>query len=513
MNKKFALENQIEVLAGKPRSQLTKEDIINLINERQIERLTFHYTAIDGKVKELRLPITSKEQAEIILAEGERVDGSSLFKNVVDAGESDLYVIPVYKTAFINPFDDRSLDFICRFVTGDGELAPFAPDNLLHITHLALKEETGIDFYALGELEFYLVGNTGENLYPLQNQKGYHGSSPHVKTTDIVNEMLRIMTNITSEIKYAHNEVGLINRLECEHPLYKDKPAEQVEIEFLPSPVEDAADVVVLGKWLCQSVANRHGLIATFYPKIQLGAAGSGLHFHTMLKKGGRNIMLGEDRELSEDALKLIGGLCRYAPTLSAFGNMTAASFLRLVPHQEAPTKVCWGYSNRSALVRVPLGWRNLDNLAMKVNPQQKLKSDVRDSRQTVELRSPDGSANTHLLLAGMTTALLWAYRHPEEALELAKKNFVAGNIHDDSELEAGLIDIATSCVETAETLSENRNLYTEEGYFPEPLIDKVARMLNAQNDRGLNRSILELPPEEGEKIAKDYILKGLENS
>ena len=202
---------------------------------------------------------------------------------MVSAGESDLYVIPVYKTAFLNPFDTTSLDFICRFVTGDGELA------------------------------------------------------------------------------------------------------EQVEIEFLPDLVEDAADVVVLGKWLCQSVANRHGLISTFSPKIQIGDAGSGLHFHAMLKKNNRNIMLNADQELSEDALKLIGGLCRYASTLSAFGNMTAASFLRLVPHQEAPTTVCWGYSNRSALIRVPLGWRNLDNLAMMVNPQQKLKSEIKDSRQTAE--------------------------------------------------------------------------------------------------------------------------------
>jgi glutamine synthetase len=510
MNKNFALENQIEVLTGKPRQQLTKEDLINLINERQIERLTFHYTAIDGKVKELRLPVTSKNQAEIVLAEGERVDGSSLFKGVVNAGESDLYVIPVYKTAFINPFDTTSLDFICRFVTGNGELAPFAPDNILHITHEKLKEETGIEFHALGELEFYLVGNVGENLYPLPNQKGYHGSSPYVKTTDIVNEMLRIMTNITSEIKYAHNEVGLINGLDCDNALYKDKLAEQVEIEFLPEPVEDAADIVVLGKWLCQSVANRHGLIATFSPKIQIGDAGSGLHFHAMLKRNNKNIMLNADQELSEDAMKLIGGLCRYASTLSSFGNMAAASFLRLVPHQEAPTKVCWGYSNRSALIRVPLGWRNLDNLAMMVNPQQKLRYDIMDSRQTVELRSPDGSANTHLLLAGMTTALLWAYRNPREALALAEKNFVKGNIHDEAGLEEQLTDIATSCVETAETLSENRDLYTRDGYFPEALIDKVIEMLTAQNDRGLNRRITELPPEEGEKLAKDFILKSL---
>jgi glutamine synthetase len=511
MNTHFALESPIEVLTGKKRSELTRDDLINIINKKNIERLTFHYTAIDGKVKELRLPITSYEQAEIVLAEGERVDGSSLFKGVVDAGKSDLYVIPVYKSVFINPFDHTSLDFVCRFVTGDGELAPFAPDNLLAITHKKLKEEFDVEFNALGELEFYLVGNSEQNLYPLPNQKGYHGSSPYVKTTCIVNEMLKVMTNITSEIKYAHNEVGLINSLEIDNHLFNGKLAEQVEIEFLPTPVEDAADVVVLGKWLCQSIANRYNLIATFYPKIQIGDAGSGLHFHTMLKRNNRNIMLNADQELSEDSLKLIGGLCRYAPTLSAFGNMTAGSFLRLVPHQEAPTKVCWGYSNRSALIRVPLGWRNLDNLAMKVNPQQRLKAERKDSRQTVELRSADGSANTHMLLAAMTTAVLWAYRHPKEALKLADQNYVSGNIHNDPDKEREFIDIATSCVETARTLNDHRDYYIRDGYFTDSLIDKVIEMLKAENDEGLNNKILSLPDEDGRKLAEDYIKRGIQ--
>ena len=73
MNTHFALENPIEVLTGKKRSELTRDDLINIINKKNIERLTFHYTAIDGKVKELRtFPITSHEQAELVLAEGER---------------------------------------------------------------------------------------------------------------------------------------------------------------------------------------------------------------------------------------------------------------------------------------------------------------------------------------------------------------------------------------------------------------------------------------------------------
>lgn len=503
---KFALENPIEVMTGKKRTDLTRNDLIQLILDNQIERVTFHYTGIDGKIKELRIPVTSREQIEVILAEGERADGSSLFKGVVDAGKSDLYVVPVYSSAFINPFDETSLDFVCRFLTGDGELAPFAPDNLLALTHKKFRDETGMVLKALGELEFYLIGDMEENLYPIENQKGYHGAAPFVKTSDVVNEMLSIMTSITSEIKYVHNEVGFIGEMKSENPLLDGKFAEQVEMEFLPTDVENAADVVVLGKWLCQAVAERYGLICTFYPKLEVGQAGSGLHFHTLLEKDGKNIMLNNKEELSEDALALIGGYCRYAPTLSAFGNMTPASFLRLVPHQEAPTMVCWSYSNRSALIRVPLGWRGVDNLAMSVNPQQQDKYVTDISRQTAEIRSADGSANPHLLLAGLTTAALWAFKNREEALKYAEKFYVKGNIHDNEEVMAKLVDIALSCEETGENLLRDRDMYEEDGIFPKLVIEKIAADLKSEGDRGLNRKLMAMNEDDAAKAARNIM-------
>ena len=74
----------------------------------QIERITFHYTALDGEYKELKIPIGNRYQAERILADGERVDGSSLFKGMVETTLSDLYVVPLYKSAFLNPFDEAA---------------------------------------------------------------------------------------------------------------------------------------------------------------------------------------------------------------------------------------------------------------------------------------------------------------------------------------------------------------------------------------------------------------------
>lgn len=496
LNQYFALENPISVMTGKNKNDLTREDLIRIILEKQLEIVTFNFTGIDGKLKELKIPITSRKQAELILSEGERCDVSSLFKGMVDAGKSDLYVVPVYKTAFLNPFDDKSLNIICRFMDRNGNLADFAPDNILIRAAESLRKNTGIDLQSFGELEFYLIGKSEKDIYPLEKQRGYHATAPFVKTGQILNEMLRHVTQITGNVKYAHSEVGTIRSLVTEYEELKNKSAEQVEIELLESPVDEAADMVVLSSWIIRNVAYKHGYIATFFPKLDFEHAGNGLHFHNSLTRNGINIMTNENGELSNEAKQLIGGLCHYAPSLTAFGNMVSSSYLRLVPHHEAPTKVCWSESNRSALIRVPLAWTKFNNLAMKVNPQQKEPHKYTESRQTVELRSPDGSANVHLLLAGVTMAAEWGLTNPFDALTLTESSYVSHNIHTNPNLSQ-LAELATSCVESGEMLLQQRMLFERDGIFPRNVIDYISEFLLKENDLNLNKRLMALPEEE----------------
>ncbi len=495
-NEMFALNNPICVITGKEKKDLTRDDLIKVILEKQIERITFHYTAIDGRIRELRIPITNRKQAEHLLTNGERVDGSSLFKGMVDTGKSDLYVVPVYSSAFLNPFDCHSLDFVCRFFDKDGNLADFAPDNILHNANMLLKKTSGLDLHALGELEFYLIGNVENNTYPLPRQKGYHGSAPFVKTGDVLNEALRHVSQIIGNVKYAHYEVGSILKLESDYEELNGKTAEQVEIEFLPTPIEETADIMVIASWIVRNVAYKHNFVATFYPKLDIGDAGSGLHFHTMLRNGEKNMMTDDKGNLSEEAHKLIGGFCKYAPSLTAFGNMVSGSYLRLVPGQEAPTRVCWSESNRSAMIRVPLAWTKISNLAQKINPQQTEPLANGDSKQTVEIRTPDGSANVHLLLAGLCMATEWGFRHGKEALKLAEKNHVTVNINDPS-FKGELAELPACCVDSADVLIESKDLYERENIFPEKVIKSVAKALSAENDKNLNSRLTAMNEDE----------------
>ncbi|MFH1573226.1 MAG: glutamine synthetase family protein [Acidobacteriota bacterium] len=360
------------------------------MRKNEIERFTFHYTGVDSQLKELKLPFGTIAQAEQILAAGERVDGSSLFKGLMDTSDSDLYVVPSYRTAFISPFDDRSLNLVCRFLDRHGRPAGFTPDNILALAHHRFQERTGMECHAMGELEFFLIGDPGHQLYEPQRQSGYHSAAPFFKYGPIVDEMVRYIVQITGLVKYAHAEVGFIESLRSNRPDLAGKRAEQHEIELLTCPVEDMGDVVALSRWIIRNVAFRHGMLATFVPKLEEGVAGNGFHFHMELIKDGRNLMAGPDGKLSEEALRLIGGLVHYAPSLSAFGNTVASAFLRLVPNQEAPVRICWSDSNRSALIRVPLGWSETSDLAARVNPVERDSFSDNRGRQTVEIRSPD---------------------------------------------------------------------------------------------------------------------------
>lgn len=476
MDDRIALNpNKLVQFLGKPADQFTRKDIIKFIENNGIKMLNFRYVGGDGRLKTLNFVINSRQHLEHILATGERVDGSSLF-SYIDASSSDLYVVPRFKTAFVNPFTDApTLDLLCSYYDNRGLPLESSPEHIVRKAHRVLREKTGFTFEALGELEYYLFSEV-DSIYPIIQQKGYHESHPFSKWGLIRLEAMKLISEMGCNIKYGHAEVGNI--------IHNNREMVQHEIEFLPMPVEDAADQLVLAKWVLREVAYKYNLEVSFAPKIIVGHAGSGLHIHTRLVKDGKNLMV-ENGKLSDTAKKLIVGFLMLSPSLTAFGNTSPTSFLRLVPHQEAPTCICWGDRNRSVLVRVPLGWLGVDNMIRDANPCEP--DDVPEfmNNQTVELRSPDGSANVHQLLAGMTVAALHGLEHPE-ALATAEKLYVSKDASKCTYLD----QLPASCFESAEKLLLDRAHYENNGIFPPGMIDKLADTLKSHNDKNLSEKL-----------------------
>jgi glutamine synthetase len=473
--------NPLVQYLNKPASEFTKADLIRYIEDNNIEMLNFRYVSGDGRLKTLNFVISSMQHLDSLLTAGERVDGSSLFKHI-EAGSSDLYVIPRYKTAFRNPFAETpTIDILCSYYTKDGVPLESAPEYILRKAHRALIEKTGYSFEVMGELEYYVI-SPKNNLFQADDQKGYHESTPFCKGADMRRLAMLYIAQAGGLIKYGHSEVGNFTVGDLEY--------EQNEIEFMPTTLEDAADQIVIAKWIIRTLAYKHGVNVTFAPKITVGKAGSGLHIHTRLMKDGANVMV-ENGRLSDVAKKAIAGYLEIAPSLTAFGNMNPTSYFRLVPHQEAPTNICWGDRNRSVLVRVPLGWLGKGNMAKDVNPLEPDELFDFSQKQTVEFRCPDGSADIYLLMAGLTVAA----RHGlemEDALRQAADKYVDVNIFDDEHKEqvSKLKQLPVSCWDSADQLEQQAEIYTRYGVFPQGVINGIMQLLKNFNDQNLRADI-----------------------
>ena len=460
--------NRVVQFLKKLPNEFTREDIIRFCVENEVECVNLHYSGWDHKLKTLNFVINSQEHLEEILDAGERVDGSSLFP-FIEAGRSDLYVMPRLKTAFVNPFADvMTLDFLCDYYDRDGQPFASSPRYILYKASEAFKQKTGMALHTMGELEYYVVSpieeGTEDTLYQIPPQTGYHQSAPYCKFGDLRTDAMQLIAQCGGQIKYGHSEVGNF--------VQDGKLYEQNEIEFLPIDIEDAADNLVIAEWVMFQLAYEYGVELTFLPKITAGMAGSGLHVHMKLVESGEtrdessNCMTHDDGSLTDDCKRAIAGLMIAGTSLPAWGNPSKESFQRLVPHQEAPTSLCWSFSNRSALVRVPLGWQHDRKFAHK---------------QTFEWRASDGTAEIHLLMA----ALCCAARHgfeAEDALKVAETTYVdlGVNIHDEKnkELHDRLQQLPASTAEAADELEKNREIYTSMGVFSDSLVDYQTKWL-----------------------------------
>jgi len=259
-----------------------------------------------------------------------------------------------------------------------------------------------------------------------------------------------------------------------------------------------------LAKWVIRNLAHESGLNVTFAPKITRGKAGSGLHIHMRIMKAGRNCMVAGG-QLSDEARRMIAGMMLLAPSITAFGNKNPMSYFRLVPHQEAPTNVCWGDRNRSVLVRVPLGWTAGVDMSSVANPLEKPSQFDTSIKQTVEMRSPDGSADLYQLIAGLCVACRVGFEM-DDALEVAERTYVNVNIHDKANEDRlrQLEQLPDSCVASADCLERQRSYYEQGGVFSPAMIDSIIAQLRSMHDATLRHDI-ENMPQEVEKYVKHY--------
>jgi glutamine synthetase len=452
--------SKLERLLGKPRSEWTVDDFVALMRNQGIHLVSLMHVGGDGWLKTLDFAPRDEAHLRDILISGERCDGSSIFGMMgIQAGASDIILQPRLESAFIDPFsEEEALVLLCGHSGRDGKPLLESPDTILMLAAERLKAETGVDLYALGEVEYFLGKKPGDEDVYGSDDRGYHASSPFVFGEDLRRAALAILSEMGVLIKYGHSEVGYIPAGEKENRIW-----EQHEIEMHLQPLRQAADAVLLTQWVLRNLAHGQGMRVSFEPVVRQGHAGNGLHFHCSPVVKGKNILIGTTNpELPPEAKWLIGGLVRYGGTLMAFGNREASSFLRLSQAKEAPSAVTWGRYNRKALVRIPIVARNAQGKPV--------------SPETIEFRLSDGSAHPHLLLAAIAQAMTAGKTMPQVdqwLTDTEAEKSSAGADHG--------IHIPKSFDDVAVALKNDRTVFEAGQVFPPHVIDRTVELLERQ--------------------------------
>jgi glutamine synthetase len=463
-----------------------KEEIVNFVSEKGIKILNLCHIPEDGRLKTLSFSATDKHRVYEILELGERVDGSSLF-SFIAPGKSDIYIMPQLNRAFINPFSQiPTLNILCDYLDENGKSLEISPKSILMRAEEKLHSSTWVALKALAELEFYIISKQKtEILFPSMADKNYHESTPFTEFEGLRNEILAVLADVGIATKYGHSEVGKV--------LTKDGTLmEQHEIELMPQNLVEMAETIAITKWIIRNICAKHGVSASFSPKIFLEHAGNGMHIHLCGLKNGKNITANPNGTLSSEALKMIGGILKFASSLTAFGNPTPASYLRFIAQKESPMHICWSFRNRLALIRIPLWWSF-----------KKKTEEINSCRETFEYRGPDPLANPYLLFAGITIAIKYGFENPKEALKIAEDLHV-----EETGKRKRLKNLPRSCHESAKNLRKDRKFYEAENVFPKILIDKTIDKLKTYKDKDLWKNLAD-KPEKVENVLKQYLHNG----
>ncbi|MBD2157393.1 glutamine synthetase family protein [Leptolyngbya sp. FACHB-16] len=269
-------------------------------------------------------------------------------------------------------------------LTLNNEPWPLCPRAFLR-RMVARAEAMNLQVKAAFESEFYLLRRNPEgNIVP--------GDTTAFATTQAMDLHYLVIDEIAE---------ALINQGVPVERYYPESGPGQQEITVRYGTAMQAADRHIVYRETVRGIALRHGIVASFLPKIFADAAGSGCHLHLSLWRQDENLFPTSQGRVSPLARQFVAGILHHLPALMAITTPTTNSYRRLKPHYWSGAFRCWGYDNREAAVRIP------------GNP-------VPPSPTHLELKTVDASANPYLALGAVIAAGLDGIIHqwePGEAI------------------------------------------------------------------------------------------------
>lgn len=341
----------------------------------KIEFIELRFPDVLGRLKAMIVPCNPAETIDEVakdpvLKNGSSCDGSSV-TGLAKVESSDLRLEPDTTSLIELPFGaHRAAAVMCyireKIADGNstgyfsldsrGRLKKVSEDLLLGKIQLKVKVEP----------EFHFITPDGEPF----DDAGYADTYPKSPGMDLLLELASTLQSLGIKPRVIHHEVG--------------ESQQEIELDF--DDATKMADNILLVKNLTRTISRNQGIDVTFMPKPFEGAAGNGLHCHLQLWDGDKNLFgVGGESELSETAKMFVAGLLEHAPAITAIANPSINSYKRLVPHQEAPVYITWGFRNRTVLIRVPMFGAS--------------------EKAAIEFRSADPMTNPYLLFTAIIAA------------------------------------------------------------------------------------------------------------
>jgi glutamine synthetase len=347
-------------------SKYTREDIIQLVEEEDVEFIRLQFVDIFGVLK--NIAVTSR-QLDKVLDNRCLLDFSAL-EGFVNNEDLDMYLFPDLDTFEIFPWrpqQGKVARMICSIRTKEG--VPYKADSRLVLQRVV--DEAKALGYILNvgpECEFFLFDCDENGLPTIKTNE--QATFMDISPLDTGENARRDMILTLEEMNFAIEDS------------YHEKAPGQHEIDFEYDDAIHTADNIMTFKMVVKIIARRHGKHATFLPKPNATVNGSGMHLNLSISDANGNNLFADDGDengLSPLAYHFIAGVMEHAKAITAITNPLVNSYKRLVPGFDAPVYMVWSMNNPASLMHVP---------------------PAEGKNKRIELRFPDATSNPYLALA-----------------------------------------------------------------------------------------------------------------
>lgn len=340
-------------------------EILQMIEEEDVKFIRLQFVDIFGTIRNIAVTAGQMEKA---LAGKCMVDGYSI-AGMKELGYDRVYLKPDIDTFTILPWrpqQGKVARFLCDLMDQEGNDIAESPRYILRRVLKKAKQQ-GYSFDLDPECEFFLfeTDEEGNPTTRTREKAGYLDVAPLDQGENARRDMILTLEEMGFEIESSHHE---------------DAPA-QHEVDFKQAQGVKVADQIVTFRSTVRTIAQRHGLHATFMPKPRTDLPGSALSLNISGFRDGKNMFADPQAEngLSQEAYSFIAGLLSHMNGMAAIANPIVNSYKRLKPGYHAPTELFWSLNDYRAPIRVVKG---------------------KEGDTHIEWTLPDGAANPYLLIA-----------------------------------------------------------------------------------------------------------------